>query len=83
MDHVLLKIGSDLGIFKAIVESGSPLSLSYLAKVSGAEPVFLARIMRGLTATHAVAEEGAEVYGPTKITLAFASPKGIAGIELL
>jgi hypothetical protein len=72
-----------LNIFKIIVDSKEPPTLESLAKTTDADSVLLGRIMRGLCAIHAVEDVGEEKYAPTKLTRAFASRKGISGINML
>jgi len=80
---LLLKIGTDLGVFDKIVHSTGPVSLSKLASRTNADGTLLARIMRGLVSMGAVDEADTEVYSPTKVTRAFTGLKGVSGLDLL
>lgn len=83
IDPLLLKIAVDLGIFKALVGSKTPLSLDDLAKDTGADATLLARILRGLTSIDALDEVGVEFYVPNKVTRAFTTVKASSGLDLL
>jgi hypothetical protein len=82
-DQLLIKVGVDMGIFKTLVETKSPVSLKELVKSTQSEEALLGRIMRGLASISAVEETGVGQYAPSKLTMAFASDKGSAGARLL
>ena len=71
----LVNIGGDLGIFKALAESKTPLSSTQLAKAKMADPVFISRIMRYMVASRLVAETAADQYVASKKTYVFADPR--------
>jgi hypothetical protein len=79
----LIKIAVDLGIFEKLVKKASPLSLQKRSESTGSEYALLGRIMRALAAIHAVEETEVGRYEASKLSRAFASPKGIAGSRLL
>jgi hypothetical protein len=70
----MVKLAGDLGIFKSLVESKTPLSSSQLAKYSGknAEPLLVARIVRYLVANRFVSEVDCDRYVARKATHALA-----------
>ncbi|KID81333.1 O-methyltransferase, family 2 [Metarhizium guizhouense ARSEF 977] len=82
IDVLLLKIGADLGIFQKLVDAGKPVTLHELAVATGADEVFLARIMRGLASISAVDEFGDELYIPNKVTRSFTTVKATSGLNL-
>ncbi|PKY07885.1 S-adenosyl-L-methionine-dependent methyltransferase [Aspergillus campestris IBT 28561] len=82
IDPLLIKMGIDLGIFRTLVDSSSPVTLGELVAASGADEVLLARIMRGLSSIHAVNEAGIERYEPNKVTRAFTTVKGESGMDV-
>ncbi|KAI0842124.1 hypothetical protein F5Y06DRAFT_306973 [Hypoxylon sp. FL0890] len=71
----LIKIGADLGIFKALVESKEPLCSKRLAKPAMADPMLVSRIMRYLAANRLVAEVGPDHYVARKVTHALADSR--------
>jgi 2-polyprenyl-6-methoxyphenol hydroxylase-like FAD-dependent oxidoreductase len=73
----LIKLGGDLGIFKSLAESKTPLSSEQLAKPNDASPLLVSRIVRYLVANRLVGEVAPDRYVARKATYTFASP----GIE--
>ncbi|KAH6653364.1 O-methyltransferase-domain-containing protein, partial [Truncatella angustata] len=71
----LIKIGADLGIFKALAESEAPLSAEDLVKDNKADPLFLSRILRYLVANRLVAEAEPDRFVARKTTHALADPR--------
>ncbi|KAL7941562.1 hypothetical protein V8C42DRAFT_334931 [Trichoderma barbatum] len=71
----LIKIGGDLGIFKSLAESKTPLSSNDLAKPTMADPSLVGRIMRYLVANRLVAETAPDQYVARKTTYALADPR--------
>ncbi|EFX04254.1 flavin-dependent halogenase O-methyltransferase bifunctional protein [Grosmannia clavigera kw1407] len=70
----LVKLGGDLGIFKTLAESKTPLSSGQLAEYSMAEPLLVARIVRYLVANRLVYEVEPDRYVARKATYALADP---------
>ncbi|PNP59076.1 hypothetical protein THARTR1_01324 [Trichoderma harzianum] len=71
----LIKIGGDLGIFKSLAESKTPLSSGELARPTMADPTLVGRIMRYLVANRLAAETGPDQYVARKMTYALADPR--------
>ncbi|KAI0104012.1 hypothetical protein GGR51DRAFT_239765 [Nemania sp. FL0031] len=74
----LIKIGGDLGIFKSLAESKTPLSSAQLAKPKMADPQLVSRIVRYLAANRLVSEVAPDRYIARKATHALADER-IAG----
>ncbi|KAE8371847.1 hypothetical protein BDV26DRAFT_116033 [Aspergillus bertholletiae] len=68
-------IGGDLGIFKSLAESKTPLSSKELAKATMADPVLVSRLMRYMVASRLVGETGPDQYVASKKTYVFADPR--------
>ncbi|KAL8973911.1 MAG: hypothetical protein Q9197_001845 [Variospora fuerteventurae] len=75
-ENALIRVAVDTGLFLALTESSSPLTAEDLASKINVEVTLLERILRGLTAMHAVKETGLDEYSPTKVSRAFTSAKG-------
>jgi hypothetical protein len=73
----LIKIGSRLGVFKAIVDSESPLSVEELAKPTGADHELVGRLLRYFAGHRLVAEAGKDRYAASQHTQTLADA-GIA-----
>lgn len=71
----LVNIGGDLGIFKALAESTTPLSSTQLAKANMADPLLISRIMRYMVASRLVGETAPDQYVASKKTYVFADPR--------
>ena len=71
----LVNIGGDLGIFKALAESKTPLSSAQLAKANMADPLLISRIMRYMVANRLVGETAPDQYIASKKTYVFADPR--------
>ena len=71
----LINIGGDLGIFKALAESKTPLSSTQLAKANMADPLLISRIMRYMVARRLVGETAPDQYVASKKTYVFADPR--------
>ncbi|KAL6883100.1 hypothetical protein HDV57DRAFT_495414 [Trichoderma longibrachiatum] len=71
----LIRIGGDLGIFKSLSESKTPLSSAELAKPTMADPTLVSRIMRYLVANRLVGEIGPDQYVARKATHSLADPR--------
>ncbi|KAL8826682.1 MAG: hypothetical protein Q9170_007312 [Blastenia crenularia] len=81
-ENILIRIAVELGLFDALNKSTTPPNAQTLAKAVNAEVTLLERILRGLVAMHAVDEVSEDGYGPTKISEAFTTVKGISGARL-
>ena len=71
----LINIGGDLGIFKALAESRTPLSSTQLAEANMADPLLISRIMRYMVARRLVGETAPDQYVASKKTYVFADPR--------
>lgn len=73
----MIKIGSRLGVFKALVDSESPLSVEELAKPTGADLALVGRLLRYFAGHRLVTEVGKDRYAASQHTRALADA-GIA-----
>ncbi|KAL1983736.1 hypothetical protein VTN96DRAFT_9992 [Rasamsonia emersonii] len=60
-----IEIAIDLGVFKVLAKDEKPKSAAELAEATGAEPVFLSRILKHLAAMGVIYERGPDVYAAT------------------
>ena len=70
-----------LKLLQAIVNSSTPQSSAELAKVVGADPQLLSRLLRFLVATHMIEEADVDRYKATHITRTLSSPVIEAGVN--
>ncbi|KAI4102884.1 MAG: hypothetical protein L6R37_004146 [Teloschistes peruensis] len=70
-----VNIGGNLGIFKALAESKTPLSCAQLAQAKMADPLLISRIMRYMVASRLVGETGPDQYVASKKTYIFADAR--------
>ncbi|KAL8819275.1 MAG: hypothetical protein Q9223_002264, partial [Gallowayella weberi] len=74
--YVALKIAIDLKIFENLVEPDeSPKNIAELAKVTGADPNLLARILKHLGAMNVLNEPEPGVFGTTQLAKALVLPE--------
>ena len=71
----LVSIGGDLGIFKALAESKTPLSSTQLAKANMADPLLISRILRYMVASRLIGETAPDQYVASKKTYVLADPQ--------
>ncbi|KAE8557008.1 hypothetical protein EYB25_001714 [Talaromyces marneffei] len=60
-----IELGINLGLFKVLAKGDKPKTAVELAEATGAEPVFLSRILKHLGAMGAIYEVGPDTYQPT------------------
>ncbi|OTB15976.1 hypothetical protein K445DRAFT_59919 [Daldinia sp. EC12] len=65
---VAAKIAVDLNLFKLILEHDGPITSKELAALTGADEVFIVRILRPMTALGYVMESDTQTWVPTPIT---------------
>ncbi len=70
----MVKAACDIGLFKTLVASETPLTLEELAYTTKAEPAFLGRVLRYLAATRFIAETGKDQFGANLTTQSLADP---------
>lgn len=70
----MVKAATDIGLFKLLVASQTPLTLEEIAKATKAEPAFLGRVLRYLAATRFISETGKDQFGPNMTTQSLADP---------
>lgn len=70
----MIKAGYDIGLFKTLVASETPLTTAEIANATKAEPALLARILRYLAATRFITETGKDQFGPNLSTQSLADP---------
>ena len=74
-DIILINVAVESGIFEILAKSNVPISEEEIAAATQADPIFLARILRGLASMGGV-EETARGYSPSKMSQAFMTAKG-------
>uniref|UniRef100_A0A093VUY4 Demethylsterigmatocystin 6-O-methyltransferase n=2 Tax=Talaromyces marneffei PM1 TaxID=1077442 RepID=A0A093VUY4_TALMA len=60
-----IELSINLGLFKVLAKGDKPKTAVELAEATGAEPVFLSRILKHLGAMGAIYEVGPDTYQPT------------------
>jgi DNA-binding IclR family transcriptional regulator len=70
----MIKAGCDIGLFKMLVASPTPLTTAEIAKATNADPALLGRILRYLAATRFIAETGKDQFGANLSTQSLADP---------
>ncbi|KAF4633291.1 hypothetical protein G7Y89_g4833 [Cudoniella acicularis] len=63
-----IKIGVDLGLFRFLAESESPLTVEEISKKTGVETQLMNRILRYLAAIHAAEEVSKDHYSASNVT---------------
>jgi len=70
----VIVIGGNLGVFKTLAETVTPLSSAQLAEVKSADPVLVARILRHMVSNGIVKQAGPDQFLPNQTTIAYANP---------
>lgn len=70
----MVKAASDIGLFKMLVASQTPLTIAEIAEATKAEPLFLGRVLRYLAATRFITETGKDQFGANLSTESLADP---------
>lgn len=70
----MIKAGCDIGLFKTLVASPTPLTTAEIANTTKADPAFLARILRYLAATRFITETSKDQFGPNLSTQSLVDP---------
>ncbi|KAF7595501.1 hypothetical protein BBP40_005837 [Aspergillus hancockii] len=70
------KMGTDLRVFQLLSSSDSPHHLDKLAKITGADPHLLGRVMRYLSSMKMIRQLGPDTFTANNVTRALSSPKG-------
>lgn len=70
----MIKAGCDIGLFKTLVASQTPLTTAEIANATKAEPALLGRILRYLAATRFIMETGKDQFGANLNTQSLADP---------
>jgi hypothetical protein len=76
----MIRIGSDLGLFKALAAHDGPASVEKLAEPTGADPLLLRRILRYLASNRLVVEISKDQFAGNKTTRALADPRIEGGL---
>ncbi|KAH8692617.1 putative O-methyltransferase [Talaromyces proteolyticus] len=63
--YTAIESSINLGLFKALSQDDKPKTAGQLAEATGAEPVFLSRILKHLGAMGVINETGPDTYKPT------------------
>ncbi|KAK2767830.1 hypothetical protein FQN54_003991 [Arachnomyces sp. PD_36] len=74
----MIRVGADLGLFCALTQSDTPVTVAQLAESTGASDQLLERILRYLASVNAIKETGVNEYAPSSTTYVLADPKGEA-----
>ncbi|PQE28128.1 Sterigmatocystin 8-O-methyltransferase protein [Rutstroemia sp. NJR-2017a BBW] len=77
------RIAVDLGLFKHLVDAHRPLTAGDLASLSGAEELFIKRILRPLAASHFVKEVAEDTWEATPVSEAMTQDGIAAGHRML
>ncbi|KAJ5108578.1 hypothetical protein N7456_005253 [Penicillium angulare] len=80
---VVVRIAVDMGIFQALTERDTPLTLDELAAVKNADPILTERVLRLLCAIGYVIENDVRVYSANDITREMSTRLGSATIRLM
>ncbi|KAB5566225.1 O-methyltransferase [Coniochaeta sp. 2T2.1] len=75
LEITIVKAALDMGIFKRLAESPSPLSVKILAASSGADPLLLGRLLRYLASIRMIVETSEDHFGPNNVTTSFSDPR--------
>ncbi|KAK5991367.1 Flavin-dependent halogenase aclH [Cladobotryum mycophilum] len=78
----MIKVGFQLGIFKALGNGPSPLSIEQLCEPTGADPRLVRRILRYLAANRFIKEVGKGVFAANKTTQYLADPRMEGSMEV-
>ncbi|KAK0651022.1 O-methyl transferase B [Cercophora newfieldiana] len=81
LETAAVEIGFDLGLFKHLVEAGSPINVSDAASKSRADPALVLRIFRYLAAIGTVSETGPGQFAANNVTNTLASDMGVAAVR--
>lgn len=76
-----IKVGNQLGIFKALTAAKRPLTVVDLSKPAGASPALVARITRYLAANRLISETAKETYEANRETNRLADDAFEGGME--
>ncbi|KAL9599999.1 MAG: hypothetical protein Q9219_003468 [cf. Caloplaca sp. 3 TL-2023] len=70
----VVKIGCDLGVFKALAAAQDPISVDEFATKTGADPLLLERLLRYLASVRMITETGKGEYTANQVSLTLADP---------
>ncbi|KIA75358.1 hypothetical protein HK57_00187 [Aspergillus ustus] len=76
------KIGVNLGIFRTLTQSDASMDAETLAKMTGADPDLLVRLLRYFASARMIAEHGSDSFAANKVTRALASAKGESYVDV-
>ncbi|KAE8131378.1 Demethylsterigmatocystin 6-O-methyltransferase [Aspergillus pseudotamarii] len=79
----LAKVAIDLGIFRSLKESDTPITLAEFVKKTGASPRLLGRILRTQAAFGLIKETGPQEYTSSAFTDVFANPDAAGAVVQL
>ncbi|KAF2499929.1 S-adenosyl-L-methionine-dependent methyltransferase [Lophium mytilinum] len=79
----MIKVGVDLGLFPALTQSKTPVTVAALAEKTSASSELLRRVLRYLASTGTIAETGTDTFAPNSVTRALDQPVLNGGINHL
>ena len=74
LEITVVKIGSDLGLFKALATTSDSVGIDKIAAQTGADPSMLERLFRYLASVRMITETGKGQYTANQVTLTLADP---------
>ncbi|KAJ5774108.1 hypothetical protein N7457_009004 [Penicillium paradoxum] len=80
LTNAMLRVGADLGFLRYLARSDVPLSVTEIAKLTGASPQLLERVLRHLAASDMIQETGVNEYTANTMTRVLADHRGQAMI---
>ncbi|KAK3706281.1 hypothetical protein LTR37_012796 [Vermiconidia calcicola] len=78
-ENAMLRLAQDLGIYAHLVQADGSVSCENISTATGADVVLMRRILRCLAALGHIDEKDVDVFAANKFSMAFVTPKGIAG----
>ncbi|KAJ5281522.1 O-methyltransferase B [Penicillium angulare] len=80
MQLAAIRTAIDLKLFELLSENKIPLTVAQISEKTGANPVFLGRILRYLASYHAVQEVDKDLFTSSNISKTFSQPGFQAGV---
>lgn len=81
LEVAVVKVGCDLGLFKALAATNSSISIEDFAVQHGADPLLLERLFRYLASVRMIAETGKGQYTANQTTRTLADPSIEGGLN--
>ncbi|PYH89221.1 S-adenosyl-L-methionine-dependent methyltransferase [Aspergillus ellipticus CBS 707.79] len=80
MQLAAIRIGIDLNLFELLSKYEHPLTVNQLSEKTGANPVFMGRLLRYLASNYSVEEVDKDTFTASNISKTFAQPGFQAGV---